>query len=107
MTLQEKILVAAYRLSSERGLFPVEDLIIRSWKDNPKDFSIKGYIAVYPDSNKVISCLFGQRGIIKGKGWLEAAVFNQYALTDKGKREAERLLGVAKVNADANGNEQV
>jgi hypothetical protein len=91
LTVPEKILMAAQQLE-ERGQSPfsAEALIVASWQKFPKTFGLKGYADQYPDSNKVLSCIMGERGLTR-RGWLCKMGQKLYSLTREGKAVVLRL----------------
>jgi hypothetical protein len=90
-TVPEKILSSAYDLE-ERGQSPfsAEALIVNSWKKFPNTFGLKGYTELYPDSNKVLSCIMGERGLAR-RGWLTKMGQKLYQLTREGRQVVQRL----------------
>lgn len=91
-TLPEKILLAAHQLEETgQSPFTAELLIVRAWKDDPQTFGLKGFIEEYPDSNKVLSSIMGERGLT-GRGWLNKMGQKLYAITSEGKHIVRRLL---------------
>ena len=65
-TVSEKILLAAFQLEQEgQSPFSAESLIVGSWQKFPRTFGLKGYAELYPDSNKVLSSIMGDRGLAK------------------------------------------
>ncbi len=92
-TLLEKILLAAAALE-EAGQSPVsaEALIVAAWKRHPRTFGLKGYEDHYPDSNKVLSGIMGEKGLPK-RGWLAKVGQKLYALTREGRQVARLLVG--------------
>jgi hypothetical protein len=91
LTVPEKILLAAQQLD-DRGQSPfsAEALIVASWQKFPKTFGLKGYADQYPDSNKVLSCIMGERGLTR-RGWLAKMGQKLYCLTREGKQVVIRL----------------
>jgi hypothetical protein len=91
LTVPEKILLAAQQLD-DRGQSPfsAEALIVASWQKFPKTFGLKGYADQYPDSNKVLSCIMGERGLTR-RGWLAKMGQKLYSLTREGKQVVVRL----------------
>jgi hypothetical protein len=88
----EKILLAAQQLEQEgQSPFSAEALIVASWQKFPRTFGLKGYAELYPDSNKVLSSIMGERGLAK-RGWLVKMGQKLYALTREGRASAQRLL---------------
>jgi hypothetical protein len=90
-TVPEKILLAAHELEEQgQSPFSAESLIVASWQKFPKAFGLKGYADQYPDSNKVLSCIMGERGLAR-KGWLAKMGQKLYALTREGRQAVGRL----------------
>jgi hypothetical protein len=91
LTVPEKILQAAYHLEEHgQSPFSAEALIVASWQKYPKTFGLKGYADQYPDSNKVLSSIMGERGLAR-RGWLSKMGQKLYALTREGKQVVLRL----------------
>ncbi len=93
LTVRQKILVAALALGEEIDAFSVEDLIVRSWNLFPEAFSLRGYFAKHPDSNRVLAKLSGADGLC-GLGWLEHTDQRMYRVTRKGRTVAKQLQAV-------------
>src|SRR5580765_453369 len=90
-TVPEKILVAAESLDKQgQSPFSAEALIVGSWQKFPRTFGLKGYAEQYPDSNKVLTSIMGERGLAK-RGWLAKMGQKLYSLTKEGKSAANRL----------------
>src|SRR5688572_9027262 len=64
--------------------FSAEALIVASWQKFPKTFGLKGYAELYPDSNKVLSSIMGEKGLAR-RGWLVKMGQKLYALTREGR----------------------
>jgi len=93
LTVSEKILLAGYALDKKgQSSFTAEDLVVASWKQFAGTFGLRGYEEKYPDSNKVLSSIMGERGLAR-RGWLVKIGQKQYAFTKDGRRMAARLLG--------------
>jgi hypothetical protein len=91
-TLPEKILLAAFQLEEAgQSPFSAEALIVCSWQQYPQTFGLKGYAEQYPDSNKVLSSIMGEKGLAK-RGWLIKMGQKLYALTREGRGVIRRLL---------------
>lgn len=91
-TLSELILLAAKKLQDQgQSPFSAEDLIVASWRENPKAFGLKGYAEQYPDSNRVLASIMGERGLAR-KGWLAKMGQKLYTLSPEGQRVVKRLL---------------
>src|ERR1700722_6971184 len=70
MTVPEKILLAANQLDLQgNSPFSAEALIVGAWQQFPKAFGLKGYADQYPDSNKILSSIMGEKGLAR-RGWL-------------------------------------
>ena len=71
-TLPEKILLAGFELEEQgQSPFSAEALIVAAWQKYPRTFGLKGYEELYPDSNKVLAGIMGEKGLPK-RGWMEA-----------------------------------
>jgi hypothetical protein len=93
-TLPEKILLSAFQLE-ERGHSPfsAEALIVCAWQNYPATFGLKGYADQYPDANKVLASIMGEKGLAK-RGWLAKMGQKLYSLTREGKQVVRRLQNV-------------
>ena len=91
-TVPEKILLAAFELE-EQGKSPLsaEDLIVASWKKFPKTFGLKGYADQYPDSNKILTSIMGEKGLAR-RGWLAKMGQKLYTLTREGRQAVRRIM---------------
>jgi hypothetical protein len=90
-TVPEKILLAAYQLEEAgQAPFSAEALIVASWQKFPKTFGLKGYADLYPDSNKVLTSIMGEKGLAR-RGWLAKMGQKLYSLTREGKQVVRRL----------------
>lgn len=93
-TVPEKILIAAYELEQQgQSPFSAEALIVASWQKFPVAFGLRGYAELYPDSNKVLSSIMGEKGLAR-KGWLAKMGQKLYTLTREGRHVATRVLQV-------------
>jgi len=91
-TVPEKILLAAHQLEDEgQSPFSAEALIVASWQKFPKTFGLKGYTESYPDSNKVLSSIMGEKGLTR-RGWLVKMGQKLYTLSREGRQAVSRLL---------------
>src|SRR5262245_26739155 len=91
LTVPEKILQAAYYLEEHgQSPFSAEALIVTSWQKYPKTFGLKGYDEQYPDSNKILSSIMGERGLAR-RGWLAKMGQKLYTLTFEGRQVVVRL----------------
>lgn len=91
-TVPEKILLAANQLEEEgQSPFSAEALIVVVWQKFPKTFGLKGYADQYPDSNKVLSSIMGEKGLTR-RGWLAKMGQKLYSLTRDGRQVVRRLL---------------
>jgi hypothetical protein len=91
-TLPEKILLAAHQLEEAgQSPFSAEALIVSVWQAYPVTFGLKGYAEQYPDSNKVLSSIMGEKGLAR-RGWLVKVGQKLYTLSRDGKLVVRRLL---------------
>src|SRR6266481_3990753 len=91
-TVPEKILLAASQLEADgQSPFSAEALIVVSWQKFPKTFGLKGYADQYPDSNKILSSIMGEKGLAR-RGWLVKMGQKMYALTREGRQVVRRVL---------------
>jgi hypothetical protein len=90
-TVPEKILMAAQELEQQgQSPFSAEALIVTAWQKFPRTFGLKGYGDQHPDSNKVLSCIMGNRGLAR-RGWLAKMGQKLYTLTREGRQVVLRL----------------
>jgi hypothetical protein len=91
-TVPEKVLLAAHLLEEQgQSPFSAEALVVSCWQKFPKTFGLKGYTDQYPDSNKVLSSIMGERGLAR-RGWLAKMGQKLYTLTREGRQVVGRLL---------------
>src|SRR6202163_5111941 len=91
-TVPEKILLAAFGLEDQgQSPFSAEALIVASWQKFPKTFGLKGYADQYPDSNKILSSIMGEKGLAR-RGWLVKLGTKLYALTRDGRNVIRRMM---------------
>ena len=85
-TVPEKILLAAFQLEEAgQSPFSAETLIVAVWQKFPRTFGLKGYAEQYPDSNKVLASIMGEKGLAR-RGWLDKMGQKLYALTREGRQ---------------------
>jgi hypothetical protein len=90
-TVPEKILVAADQLDKQgQSPFSAEALIVAAWQKFPKTFGLKGFAEHYPDSNKILSSIMGEKGLAR-RGWLVKMGQKMYALTREGRQVVRRV----------------
>jgi hypothetical protein len=90
-TVPEKILLAASLLEdSGQSPFSAEALIVMAWQKYPRSFGLKGFADQYPDSNKVLTSIMGEKGLAR-KGWLAKMGQKLYSLTREGRQVVRRL----------------
>lgn len=91
-TVPEKILLAGDELVRTTGQpsFTAEALIVASWRKYPQTFGLKGFADLYPDSNKILASIMGEKGLAK-KGWLNKVGQKLYELTKEGRDAVKRL----------------
>jgi hypothetical protein len=91
LTVPEKILLGAHALEEAgQSPFSAEALIVSAWQKFPQAFGLKGYTDQYPDSNKVLSSIMGEKGLTK-RGWLVKMGQKLYALSREGKQVVRHL----------------
>jgi hypothetical protein len=91
-TVPEKILLAAENLEKGgQSPFSAEMLIVASWQRFPGTFGLKGFTEKYPDSNKILSSIMGEKGLAR-RGWLVKMGQKVYALTRDGRNVIRRLM---------------
>jgi hypothetical protein len=91
-TVPEKILLAAYHLEEQgQSPFSAEALIVAAWQKYPRTFGLKGYHEQYPDSNKVLASIMGEKGLAR-RGWLIKMGQKLYNLTREGRQVVRRLV---------------
>jgi len=91
-TVPEKILLAAENLEKQgQSPFTAEALIVASWQRFPGTFGLKGFAEKYPDSNKILSSIMGEKGLAR-RGWLVKMGQKLYALTRDGRNVIRRVL---------------
>jgi hypothetical protein len=91
-TVPEKILLAAQHLEElGQAPFSAETLIVAAWQKYPQTFGLKGYADLYPDSNKVLASIMGEKGLAR-RGWLVKVGQKLYDLTREGRQVVRRLL---------------
>lgn len=90
-TVPEKILLAADALEKQgQSPFSAEALIVASWQKFPKTFGLKGFAEQYPDSNKILSSIMGEKGLAR-RGWLSKMGQKLYSLTRDGRQVVRRV----------------
>lgn len=91
-TVPEKILLAAENLEKKgQSPFTAEALIVASWERFPSTFGLKGFAEKYPDSNKILSAIMGEKGLAR-RGWLVKMGQKLYALTRDGRNVIRRVM---------------
>jgi hypothetical protein len=91
-TVPEKILVAADHLEKQgQSPFTAEMLIVASWQKFPSTFGLKGFTEKYPDSNKILSSIMGEKGLAR-RGWLVKMGQKLYAMTREGRNVVRRVM---------------
>jgi hypothetical protein len=90
-TLPEKILLAGWHLEEDgQTPFTAEALIVVAWKRYPRTFGLKGYEEQYPDSNKVLAGIMGEKGLPR-RGWMAKVGQKLYSLTRDGRQVVRKL----------------
>jgi hypothetical protein len=91
-TVPEKILLAAEVLEKQgQSPFTAEMLIVASWQKFPSTFGLKGFTEKYPDSNKILSSIMGEKGLAR-RGWLVKMGQKLYAMTREGRNVVRRVM---------------
>jgi len=91
-TVPEKILLAAENLEKQgQSPFTAEALIVASWQKFPSTFGLKGFAGKYPDSNKILSSIMGEKGLAR-RGWLVKMGQKLYAMTRDGRNVVRRVM---------------
>src|ERR1700689_3173266 len=91
-TVPEKILLAAFQLEEQgQSPFSAEALVVAAWQKFPRTFGLKGYSDLYPDSNKVLTSIMGEKGLAR-RGWLVKMGQKLYNLTRDGREVVRTLL---------------
>jgi hypothetical protein len=91
-TVPEMILLAAWDLEQQgQSPFSAEALIVTAWMKFPRAFGLKGYADQYPDSNKVLACIMGGKGLTR-RSLLVKMGQKLYALTREGRTVVRHLL---------------
>jgi hypothetical protein len=89
-TIAQQVLLAAQQLELEGSRpFTAEALIVTAWRGNPTAFGLRGYADQFPDSNRVLSVIMGERGLTR-QGLLEKVGVKLYTLTDRGRKALTR-----------------
>jgi hypothetical protein len=92
-TVPEKILLAAYGLEEQgQSPFSAEALVVAAWQKFPRTFGLKGYSDQYPDSNKILTSIMGEKGLAR-RGWLAKMGQKLYSLTRDGRQVVRRQPG--------------
>ncbi len=92
LTVSQKIILAAFHLEEQGNTpFSAEALIVAAWKESPNTFGLKGFTEQYPDANRVLACIMGERGLAR-RGWLVKMGQKLYTLSRQGREEARRVL---------------
>jgi hypothetical protein len=90
-TLPEKILLAAAALEEQgQTPFSAEALIVNAWRQYPQAFGLKGFEELYPDSNKVLAGIMGEKGLPR-RGWMTKVGQKLYSLTRDGRQVVRKL----------------
>lgn len=91
MTTVEIILLAAHELEEGgRSPFTAEELVVKAWEKDKGLFGLQGYAELYPDSNRILTNIMGNKGL-KGRGWVERVGEKLYRLTPSGTSIAKSL----------------
>ncbi len=90
-TVPEKILLAADHLDKQgQSPFSAEALTVASWQKFPKTFGLSGFADQHPDSNKILTSIMGEKGLVR-RGWLAKTGPKLYTLTREGRQLVRRV----------------
>jgi len=84
-SLKETILRALQPLQNGDANFTPEMVVVLAWRGDKEKFGLKGFEQIHPDSNKILSNIWGRKGLL-GRGYLELSGVRRLKLTDKGKQ---------------------
>lgn len=87
LTVAHAILLAADACPET---FTAADIVIRAYENDRGRFGLEGYADHYPDSNKILACLMGRRGLTD-REYLTRVGRRAYQLTPKGKEEVANI----------------
>jgi hypothetical protein len=91
-TLPEKLLLAASHLEDAgQTPFSAEALIVSAWQKFPRTFGLKGFEEKYPDSNRVLAHIMGEKGL-PNRGWMVKVGQKLYTLTRDGRQVVRKLI---------------
>jgi len=65
-------------------IFSAEELVVAAWLKDKDSLGLKGYEALYPNSNKIFSTLMGKNGLER-RGYLKKVGPKLYSLMPAGK----------------------
>lgn len=82
-TIPEKLLLAADAVAKLQSPWPLAQLVVTAWKKWPQTFGLEGYEEQYPHSNKVISAMSGERGMVK-RGCFTKIAANTFTIAQVG-----------------------
>ena len=101
LTVPAMLILAANEIeASGVSPFSAEALVVAAWQKFPDRFGLAGYVERYPDSNKVLASLMGEKGMVR-RGWLVRTASKRYALTAAGRRVYREITGAPEpVEAD-------
>lgn len=90
LSIADRVLLAASDLDKLSSPFAEASLVVEAWRQFPRHFGLKGYADLYPDSNRVGTCLCGERGLVR-RGYLYRVSSGNYSLTAAGRRKVRQL----------------
>lgn len=92
LTIKQRIMVAAATLNPANRAVPFKTshIVVRAWECYPTVFGLEGYLTEYPDSNKVLCPIMGDRGLVT-RGYLLKTMNKTYCLTKLALMEVDRL----------------
>ena len=71
--------------------FSWEDLVVRAWEKHSEAFGLKGYRALYPDSNRVSATLYGALGLL-GRGLIERHGLQRFRVVPTHMAEVRKVV---------------
>lgn len=91
LTVPQRILMSLHRLESEQkkpAPITANELVVAAWQDSPEQFGLEGFLNQFPDSNRALAAIMGERGLVR-RGWIDKVGQKQYRLGAPGREEVE------------------
>jgi DNA-binding PadR family transcriptional regulator len=97
----DKVLISLFRVSNgTTSRVPFENLVLQAWRDFPIDFGLPNNLQ-HPDSSVVSKRLYSD---LITKRLVVSLKNKVYRLSDKGIKEAQKILGLATTKKENNKN---